>query len=204
MTTMTNLSTKGIQAIIKWETGGESYYDKNPEWPGEQSGVTIGVGWDLGHTSATETSRAWAPHLNAATLALLVSVSGRKGEAAKDALPHVRHLVIPWMSALAVFENVTIPVWYMKTLRIYPQVVDLPGDCAAALVSLCFNRGTSLSGDRRREMSNIQALLRTGNLKEIPKQFREMKRLWPKTEGLRRRRDEEAELFESGLVPAGE
>lgn len=201
---MTNLSTKGIQAIIKWETGGESYYDKNPEWPGEQSGVTIGVGWDLGHTSATETSRAWAPHLNAATLALLVSVSGRKGEAAKDALPHVRHLVIPWMSALAVFENVTIPVWYMKTLRIYPQVVDLPGDCAAALVSLCFNRGTSLSGDRRREMSNIQALLRTGNLKEIPKQFREMKRLWPKTEGLRRRRDEEADLFESGLVPAGE
>ena len=201
---MTNLSTKGIQAIIKWETGGESYYDKNPEWPGEQSGVTIGVGWDLGHTSATETSRAWAPHLNAATLALLVSVSGRKGEAAKEALPHVRHLVVPWMSALAVFENVTIPVWYMKTLRIYPQVVDLPGDCAAALVSLCFNRGTSLSGDRRREMSNIQALLRTGNLKEIPKQFREMKRLWPKTEGLRRRRDEEADLFESGLVPAGE
>jgi hypothetical protein len=201
---MTNLSTKGIQAIIKWETGGESYYDKNPEWPGEQSGVTIGVGWDLGHTSATETSRAWAPHLNAATLALLVSVSGRKGEAAKEALPHVRHLVIPWMSALAVFENVTIPVWYMKTLRIYPQVVDMPGDCAAALVSLCFNRGTSLSGDRRREMSNIQALLRTGNLKEIPKQFREMKRLWPKTEGLRRRRDEEADLFESGLVPAGE
>ena len=201
---MTNLSTKGIQAIIKWETGGESYYDKNPEWPGEQSGVTIGVGWDLGHTSATETSRAWSPHLNAATLALLVSVSGRKGEAAKEALPHVRHLVVPWMSALAVFENVTIPVWYMKTLRIYPQVVDLPGDCAAALVSLCFNRGTSLSGERRREMSNIQALLRTGNLKEVPKQFREMKRLWPKTEGLRRRRDEEAELFESGLVPAGE
>jgi len=201
---MTNLSTKGIQAIIMWETGGESYYDKNPEWPGEQSGITIGVGWDLGHTSATETSRAWAPHLNAATLSLLVSVSGRKGEAAKEALPHVRHLVVPWMSALAVFENVTIPVWYMKTLRIYPQVVDLPGDCAAALVSLCFNRGTSLSGERRREMSNIQALLRTGNLKEVSKQFREMKRLWPKTEGLRRRRDEEADLFESGLVPAGE
>jgi hypothetical protein len=201
---MTNLSTKGIQAIINWETGGESYYDKNPEWPGEQSGITIGVGWDLGHTSATDTSRAWAPHLNSATLSLLISVSGRKGEAAKEVLPHVRHLVVPWMSALAVFENVTIPVWYMKTLRIYPQVVDLPGDCAAALVSLCFNRGTSLSGERRREMSNIQALLRTGNLKEIPKQLREMKRLWPNTEGLRRRRDEEAELFESGLVPAGE
>ena len=201
---MTNLSTKGIQAIINWETSGEEYYKKNPIWPGGESGVTIGVGWDLGQTPVSETSRAWAPHLDAATLALLVSVSGRKGGAAKEVLKHVRHLVISWTSALSVFENVTLPTWYMRTLRIYPQVVDLPGDCAAALVSLCFNRGTSLSGERRREMCNIQALLRTGNLKEIPKQLREMKRLWPTVEGLRNRRIQEADLFESGLIPAGE
>ena len=201
---MTNLSTKGIQAIINWETSGEEYYKKNPIWPGGESGVTIGVGWDLGHTPVFETSRAWAPHLDSATLALLVSVSGRKGEAAKEVLKHVRHLVISWTSALSVFENVTLPTWYMRTLRIYPQVVDLPGDCAAALVSLCFNRGTSLSGERRREMCNIQALLRTGNLKEIPKQLREMKRLWPTVEGLRNRRIQEADLFEGGLIPAGE
>jgi len=201
---MTNLSTKGIQAIINWETSGEEYYKKNPIWPGGESGVTIGVGWDLGQTPVSETSRAWAPHLDAATLALLVSVSGRKGEAAKEVLKHVRHLVISWTSALSVFENVTLPTWYMRTLRIYPQVVDLPGDCAAALVSLCFNRGTSLSGERRREMCNIQALLRTGNLKEIPKQLREMKRLWPTVEGLRNRRIQEADRFESGLIPAGE
>jgi len=201
---MTNLSSKGIRAIINWETGGESYYDKHPQWPGAESGVTIGVGWDLGHTSATETSRAWSSHLPASTLALLVSVSGHKGVGATHVLPHVKHLVIPWDAALSVFENVTLPAWYMRTLRIYPQMLDLPGDCAAALVSLVFNRGTSLSGERRREMSNIQALLRTGNLKEIPKQFREMERLWPNVKGLRRRRNEEADLFESGLVPAGE
>jgi GH24 family phage-related lysozyme (muramidase) len=53
-------------------------------------------------------------------------------------------------------------------------------------------------------MCNIQALLKTGNFKEIPNQFREMKRLWPDSKGLRRRREEEADLFESGLVPAGE
>lgn len=199
-----NLSPRGIKSIIGWETGGESCYDRNPEWPGEASGVTIGIGWDLGHTPATETSRAWAPHLDAATLALLVSVSGRKGEAAKEVLKHVRHLVIPWASAISVFENVTLPTWYMRTLRIYPQMLDLPGDCAAALVGLCFNRGTNLSGERRREMCNIQALLKTGNFKEIPNQFREMKRLWPDSKGLRRRREEEADLFESGLVPAGE
>jgi hypothetical protein len=201
---MMNLSTKGIQAIITWETGGESYYKIHPIWPRENSGVTIGVGWDLGHASVTETSRAWSPHLNAATLALLVSVSGRKGEAASDVLPHVKHLVIPWESALSVFENVTLPVWYMRTLRIYPQVVELHGDCAAALVGLVFNRGTSLSGDRRVEMAEIQRLLRNGDLQKIPEQIRKMKRLWPDLQGLRNRREKEADLFESGLVPAGE
>ena len=199
-----NLSPRGIKSIIAWETGGEAYYDRHPEWPGEQSGITIGVGWDLGHTPATETSRAWAPHLDSATLALIVSVSGRKGKDAQEVLPHVRHLVIPWSAALSVFETVTLPVWYMRTLRIWPQVVELPGDCAAALVSLVFNRGPSLTGDRRREMANIQALLKTGNFKEIPNQFREMVRLWPNSKGLRRRRGDEADLFEAGLVPAGE
>jgi hypothetical protein len=199
-----NLSQRGIKSIIAWETGGEAYYDRNPEWPGEQSGITIGVGWDLGHTSATETARAWSPHLDSNTLAALVGVSGRKGAEAQTVLPHVRHLVVPWAAAMAVFEAVTLPTWYLRTLRIYPQAEELPGDCTAALVSLVFNRGASLTGERRREMANIQALLKTGNFKEIPNQFREMVRLWPNSKGLRRRRGEEADLFQSGIVPAGE
>ena len=199
-----NLSARGIEAIIRWETGGEAYYEPQPEWPGESSGVTIGIGWDLGMTPATETTRAWAPHLTASTLAALVGVSGRTGEAAQTVLPYVRHLTIPWAAAMAVFEDVTLPTWYLRTLRIYPQAEELPGDCTAALVSLVFNRGAALSGDRRREMVAIQSLLKSGKLAEISSQFRQMTRLWPNSKGLRRRREEEADLFESGLVPAGE
>jgi hypothetical protein len=199
-----NLSARGIKSIIAWETGGETEYNSQPEWPGESSGVTIGIGWDLGMTPATETARAWSPHLPASTLAALVGVSGRHGEAAQTVLPYVRHLAIPWAAALSVFEDVTLPTFYLRTLRIYPQAEELPGDCAAALVSLVFNRGPALSGERRREMCNIQALLKIGNLKEIPNQFREMARLWPNSKGLRRRREEEADLFQSGIVPAGE
>ena len=199
-----NLSARGIKAIIAWETGGEQFYDRNPEWPGEQSGITIGVGWDLGHTPATETTRAWRQYLDASTMAALVGVSGHRGEAAQTRLPHVRHLIIPWAAAMAVFEDVTLPTWYLRTLRIYPQLVDLPVDCAAALVSLVFNRGPNLSGDRRREMLRIQELLRVNEPQHIPEQLRAMKRLWSDSKGLRRRRDEEAQLFESGLVPKGE
>ena len=97
-----NLSQRGIKSIIGWETGGQAEYDPQPEWPGESSGVTIGIGWDLGMTPATETARAWAPHLPASTLAALVGVSGRTGEAAQTVLPYVRHLSIPWAAALAV------------------------------------------------------------------------------------------------------
>jgi hypothetical protein len=199
-----NLSPRGIKAIIGWETGGEHEYDPHPEWPGESSGVTIGIGWDLGMTPFADTTRAWSPHLPASTLSALIGVSGRHGEAAQTVLPYVRHLTIPWDAAMAVFEEVTLPTFYLRTLRIYPQAEELPGDCAAALVSLVFNRGAALSGERRLEMANIQALLKTGNFKEIPNQFREMVRLWPNSAGLRRRREEEAELFESGLVPVGD
>jgi GH24 family phage-related lysozyme (muramidase) len=105
---------------------------------------------------------------------------------------------------MAVFKETTVPSWYLKTLRIYPNTQDLPGDCAAALVSLCFNRGTSLSGERRKEMVEIQLLLGGKKYADIPAQFRAMTRLWPNSKGLRRRREEEADLFEQGLVPAGE
>jgi len=94
-----NLSPRGIAKIIDWETGGERYYDRHPEWPGEASGITIGVGWDLGHTHAGETTRAWSPHVDKATLEILVALSGHRGEAAQVRLPHVRHLVIPWAAA---------------------------------------------------------------------------------------------------------
>jgi hypothetical protein len=199
-----NLSDRGIARIIEWETGGENYYDRHPEWPGGESGITIGVGWDLGHTHTGETARAWRNRIDDATLALLVAVSTHKGNAAQERLPHVRHLSIPWEAALEVFREHTIPTWYLRTLRIYPQLVDLPGDCAAALVSLVFNRGPSLTGDRRTEMREIQEALKAGELERVPNLLRAMKRLWPEVKGLRRRRDEEADLFEKGLVPAGE
>lgn len=199
-----NLSEKGISEIIRWETGGRQYYRKHPEWPGEASGVTIGIGWDLGHTPLHETISAWSNKLGLATFTALSAVVGVKGEAAKAILHKVEYLVVPWEAAYDVFEKHTLPNWYLKTLRIYPQMIDLHGDCAAALVSLVFNRGASLSGDRRKEMLEIQQLLRKGRLDEIPAQFRAMRRLWPETEGLKTRRSQEAELFAGGLALAGE
>jgi hypothetical protein len=122
------------------------------------------------------------------------------GPKAQELLPHVRHLRFSWETASMVFRETTLPTHFLRTLQIYPQTVDLHGHCAAALVSLVFNRGPALTGDRRSEMADIQALLKANNLNAIPERFDAMQRLWPNTGGLRRRRREEADLFRLGLA----
>lgn len=194
-----NISDLAIKSIIGWECGGKAEYNNAPEWPGESSGVTIGIGYDLGMTPANEIVQAWGPYVSNDDLKVLVGLSGKTGPKAQELLPHVRHLRFTWETAETVFRETTLPTHFLRTLRIYPQVVDLHGHCAGALVSLVFNRGPALTGDRRAEMADIQALLKANKLNAIPERFEAMQRLWPNTVGLRRRRREEADLFRLGL-----
>ena len=199
-----NISDLAIKSIIGWECGGEAEYNNAPEWPGEQSGVTIGIGYDLGMTPANEIVQAWGPYVSSEDLKVLVGLSGKTGPKAQELLPHVRHLRFTWQTAETVFRETTLPTHFLRTLRVYPQVVDLHGHCAGALVSLVFNRGPAITGDRRVEMADIQALLKANNLNAIPERLEAMQRLWPNTGGLRRRRREEAELFRLGLSQRGD
>lgn len=199
-----NISDLAIKSIIGWECGGEAEYNNAPEWPGEQSGVTIGIGYDLGMTPANEIVQAWGPYVSSDDLKVLVGLSGKTGPKAQELLPHVRHLRFTWATAETVFRETTLPTHFLRTLRVYPQIVDLHGHCAGALVSLVFNRGPSLIGDRRAEMADIQALLKANNLNAIPERLEAMQRLWPNTAGLRRRRREEADLFRLGLSQRGD
>ena len=181
--------------IIEQETGGEDEYNKHPEWPGEASGITIGIGYDLGYNDALTISRDWSGHVDRIDLARLVAVSGLKGADAHAKLPFIKDMTVPWSAALDVFKEVTVPKFYAQMLRIYPQAETLKPEQTAALLSLVFNRGSSLSGPRRIEMVEIKAALASGDLDAIPDLFRDMKRLWPDTRGLRLRRDREADLF---------
>jgi hypothetical protein len=192
-----NLNSNGLRFIIEQETGGEDEYNKHPEWPGEASGITIGIGYDCGYNDALTVSRDWSGRVDRIDLARLVAVAGIKGAEAHAKLPFLKDMTIPWSAALDVFKEVTVPKFYAQMLRIYPQADDIAPDQTAALLSLVFNRGASLSGPRRVEMVEIKAALANGDMKAIPDLFRDMKRLWPDTRGLRLRRDREATLFET-------
>jgi GH24 family phage-related lysozyme (muramidase) len=190
-----NIDDNGIKFIVEQETGGEDEYNCHPEWPGEQSGITIGVGYDLGYNSSTDISWDWGEHVSRIDLARLVACAGIKADSARPLLSAVRDIQIPWESALEVFHEMTMPRFYLQMLRIYPQADELKPNQTAALLSLVFNRGTKLTGDRRTEMLDIQTALKTNNLATVPDLLRKMDRLWPDTKGLRIRRHAEADLF---------
>ena len=48
------ISRKAVELIIKFEIGSISYYNRilqRPNWPRGNSGITIGIGADLGYTT---------------------------------------------------------------------------------------------------------------------------------------------------------
>jgi len=205
------LSKKSLDLILEFEVGGgENYYNKflkNPTWPGEQSGVTIGVGYDCGYVNKTEFTSDWKD-LPQKDFDRLYKIVGIKGIAAKDLIRGLKDIVIPWDLSLKVFMNKTVTKFWNLARETFPNFDNLPEDAKGGLVSLVFNRGNSLEGDRRREMKLIRDGMRITNtfdqkaLTFIANQIRNMKRIWiggSIEKGMSRRRDAEAKLIEESL-----
>jgi len=206
------LTKKSLDLILEFEVGGgENYYNKflkNPTWPGEQSGVTIGIGYDLGYVNKAEFSEDWKD-LPKEIFDRLYKVVGIKGYNAKNLIIGLKNINIPWDLALKVFNNKTVTKFYNLTKQTFPNFDNLPEDAKGGLVSLVFNRGAALEGDRRREMKLIRDGMKLVSnydqkaLTFIANQIRNMKRIWiggSIEKGMSRRRDAEAKLIEQSLV----
>ena len=205
------LNDKSLNLILEFEVGGgENYYNKflkNPAWPEGQSGVTIGVGYDLGYVNKTEFSEDWKD-LPKDIFDRLYKVVGIKGYNAKNLIRGLKDIVIPWDLSLKVFNNKTVTKFYNLTRQTFPNFDKMPEDAKGGLVSLVFNRGSALEGDRRREMKLIRDGMKITNtfdqkaLTFIANQIRNMKRIWAGgsiEKGMNRRRDAEAKLIEQSL-----
>lgn len=189
-----------LRLILDYEVGGgQPYYDRHlrfPCWPGGASGVTIGIGYDLGYNVVQAFASAWADRIGQEKVVRLTPCVLIRGAAAAQLLETVRDVEIPWPDAWAVFQNVDVPGAWAQTLRAFPGVESLPANTQGALLSLVFNRGNSLSGPRRAEMLEIRGCVDRGDVAGIAEQITAMKRLWAVGEdgGLLARRDAEAAL----------
>jgi GH24 family phage-related lysozyme (muramidase) len=97
------------------------------------------------------------------------------------------------------FDNLIWAKFAKLAEKAFPSLPDLCDDAYGAIVSLVFNRGSSLSGDSRLEMRNIRDLVPKKDYRGIAKQLRNMKRIWQGKglDGLLERREAEAKLVES-------
>ncbi len=195
-------SRRSLDAVVDFEISSAANYRRRlqqPTWPGGASGVTIGIGYDLGHTPRRTIERDWRGQLPDADVDELLSAAGVRGDAARSLVPGLAHLTVPFEPAREVFYTRSLPTWGRRVRRIYPGVELLPADAQGALLSLVFNRGSSLADTpRRREMRQIRPLVAAADLAGIATEIRAMKRLWVgrNLPGLLKRRDDEAEMIE--------
>jgi uncharacterized protein (TIGR02594 family) len=202
----TPISTAAINLIVHYEVGSEDDYRRIyhlPEWPQGASGVTIGIGYDVGYSTSAQLDADWGGKLAPAMISALKRAVGVTGSRAGPLAKELRGSVdVPYEQAMAVFGQRDIPKWVGIVQRALPNTDKLSQDCLGVLVSLAFNRGASFSksGDRYNEMRAIKECMTKNppDLAGIPPQLRSMKRLWPNLRGLRERRDAEAQLFETG------
>lgn len=203
------ISDAARDLIVNAEVSGKAHYEQHlrqPEWPQGQSGVTIGIGYDIGAgvSSKQQFWNDWRGRIPDNMIRVLEPCIGVTGSEAEELLPSVRGVVdVPWNAAIEVFDTVDVPRWHETCAKALPNFAALPLDCKGALVSLAYNRGPSFAkaGDRYEEMRNIKAHMAAKQFEKIPVEIRSMSRLWTKTSerGLPIRRNREAELFEQGL-----
>jgi len=202
------ISQEAFNLIIAEEVTGKTHYEarlRRPEWPGGNSGVTIGIGYDLGMSSVATINADWASRVSPQMLAAMCSAAGIHGDAARPLAAQLRDQIdIPWDMAIDVFANHDVPKFAGLVRGKLPNTDQLSPDCFGALVSLAFNRGPSFDnpGDRYTEMRAIKAHMIARDFASIPAEFRSMKRLWPSLPGLISRREHEAVLFANGLAAA--
>lgn len=198
------LNDASLKLILDYEVGGgQTYYERHlrfPVWPNGESGVTIGVGYDLGYNTRAGVLSAWDPRIGEEKTDRLIPCIGIKGEPARALLPSVRDVEIPWSAALSVFLDTDVPTEWAAACRTYPGIEALHPNAQGAILSLGFNRGWSLAGPKRAEMKAIRLLVATQDYAGIADQILSMKRIWTGTSiegGMYARRNAEAALVEA-------
>lgn len=199
------ISKKATDLIIQHEVGGRAYYEKKlqaPIWAGGESGVTIGMGYDLGYNTEKQFMLDWSGVINLNYINALRPTIGIKGTQAKAMLKgEILNVRIPYNTAYEVFVKSSLPRYYAMTKKIYPNMDLLNDDTKGALVSVVYNRGNKLEGDSRAEMRAIVDLIAKQDYEGIAEQIEKSKRLWENRglDGLVVRRESEADLIRESI-----
>jgi len=217
------LSKKSIDAIIAFEVTSPEFYTKayqRPTWPGGDSGVTVGIGYDLGMNTSRQIIADWNGLVNPNYVSTMAGLAGVTGLNAKGKVTNalVRAISVPYDAAYQVFVNKTLPRFCKEALEVFPGLDKLNPDTQGAIVSLVYNRGNrtkdiDTKAHDREEMRDLITAIAATDYQKIADEIQSMKRLWDgvpdyagdkeqKVAGLMERREIEAKLVTDSLTSA--
>lgn len=194
------VTERSLNSVMEFECGGESFYNlrySRPSWPQGASGVTVGVGYDLGYHTKSQIVRDWELVVGRRIAELLATCAGVKGSRAKAYRDRIEKSVrISFEGAWKVFVDTTVPRFAKLTAGTFPNHHRMHPVTQAMMLSVVFNRGSSLKGYRRRHMVQMRnSVTDQGVINAID----QMKVIWPRREGnhpgIRNRRDKEIKII---------
>ncbi len=133
------ITDKALRLILEAEG-----LDQPAKWPGGGSGITLGIGYDLGFVTVQQFEQDWGPILSADQMERLKTVIGLTGGAAEMRAPQFSDIKVTRAQGEEVFKKRTLPLHSGRTEQAFPGVDQLPPDAQGALVSLVFNRGPGM------------------------------------------------------------
>lgn len=193
---------EAIDLIIAFEVGSPETYTRKyqrPIWPGAASGVTIGLGYDLGYHAPNVIAMDWQASPHAVRLA---TASGITGPLSREHSRALADILIAYDIARQVFDLTSVTEHFRLTRRAFGEraICDAPPAVRGALLSLVFNRGASMQGTKRAEMRAIRDVcLPARDWRCVADNIRAMSRHWIGTDiaaGMQRRRYAEAGLID--------
>lgn len=122
------ISARAISLIVACEVGSQAHYMaalEHPIWPGQQSGITIGIGYDLGQVTEDQFVDEWHEYVHPFVIDVLSPVTKFQGTDARDRLPSVQMVGIKWGDAYKQFIETTLPLFVAETEKFCPHVADL-------------------------------------------------------------------------------
>ncbi len=117
------VSFEAHDLVWSFEVAGRQGYDAkycHPCRPPDPSGVTIGIGYDLGYCTATEFAADWQALISAEDFTALRDAVGLKSGAAQNRLAAVHGIVVPWSAAETVYRQQTVSKYVNQMVRIFP------------------------------------------------------------------------------------
>ncbi|WJF90935.1 hypothetical protein QS306_04530 [Paraburkholderia bonniea] len=141
---------------------------------------------------------------SSAQIAQLQGAAGKHGDQARHIQPSLANIAVT-MDMTLHLAMIMKRRYAQQTVNVFPGASNFHPHCSGALLALVINRGQSMEDKphqkSRAQMRAIRNDIASGNLADIPIQFRVMKALWSGSGqgGLITRRENEATLFEKGM-----